>query len=358
MRFGRRNAFTLVELLVVIAIIGVLVGLLLPAVQAAREAARRMQCSNNLKQIGLAIHNYHDTFNATPPLRDFNSEVVTVSSWNSQNFSWMPRILPFIEQTALYEQVDFSLHTWWGGANRPNPVYDIVNPTVVSAFRCPSEPGTGASVWTDPSGTRQAGTNTSIDWAPTNYFASIGPEVTTSWNGAGLGFMDGIRTTPTERPRFRKFRDILDGLSNTLAVAEGVIGHPRQSFNPTGFTGSGYLLTTGTAGDLAATGNNNGCSPTLNADGSTTAARGNSWLWGYHPSQFAFTTLMTPNSKLWDCQQSSNRAMYASRSLHTGGVQTLKADGSVQFVTDSVNFLTWRAMGGIGDKIVVDTENL
>ncbi len=102
---NRREAFTLVELLVVIAIIGVMVGLLLPAVQAAREAARRMSCSNNLKQIGLAIHMYHDAFKAIPPAH-IAPDVALVGT--TKPSSWIVRILPFMEQTAAFEQTDFS----------------------------------------------------------------------------------------------------------------------------------------------------------------------------------------------------------------------------------------------------------
>ncbi len=355
MTVHRRNGFTLVELLVVIAIIGVLVGLLLPAVQAAREAARRMQCSNNLKQIGLSIHNYHDTFNAVPPLRDKNSTIPGVKSWNTQNYSWLPRILPFIEQTSLYNQVDFSLQTWWSSANRPNPVWTIANPTVVAAFRCPSEPGTGASNWTDPTGVQHNGRPTSSSWGPTNYFACVGPDSVAQWNGNGVGFFDGIKTSSSSRARFRKFRDILDGLSNTIAVSEGIIGHPHLRVNAT-VSGSRYKQTTGA--NLNAMASNNGCPQTGTPYTGTTSSRGNSWLWGYTPTNFGFTTLMVPNSNQWDCSQSSNRAMYAARSLHTGGVQTLKGDGSVKFVTDSINFLSWRAIGGIADRVVVNSDDL
>ncbi|MFG0263330.1 MAG: DUF1559 domain-containing protein, partial [Novipirellula sp. JB048] len=81
-------------------------------------------------------------------------------------------------------------------------------------------------------------------------------------------------------------------------------------------------------------------------------------LWGYGPMQYSFSTLMVPNSNLWDCGSSSDRAMYASRSLHPGGVQTLSGDGSVKFVTDSVAFLSWRAAGGIADGVVVNSDDL
>ncbi|MFH1921283.1 MAG: DUF1559 domain-containing protein, partial [Planctomycetota bacterium] len=116
----RRQAFTLVELLVVIAIIGILIALLLPAVQAAREAARRAQCINNAKQLALAMHNYHDVFKVLPA-----SYRGTVPGWTANNMvahSWMQAILPFIEQQPLYDQIDFSLP--YGGGNPGDANYN------------------------------------------------------------------------------------------------------------------------------------------------------------------------------------------------------------------------------------------
>ncbi len=363
MKTKKRHGFTLVELLVVIAIIGVLVGLLLPAVQAAREAARRMQCSNNLKQIGLALHNYHSTYKAVPPLRDRHDKVnPAISDWNTQNYSWSSRILPFIEQPGLYEKIDFSLHAWYAGAQRPNKVYDEVNPTVVQAFRCPTDPGTGASIWFDSTSVRHSGSPSHLAYAPMNYFASTGPDSRLRWNKEGLGFFDAIRSHATSssiKARYRKFRDVLDGLSNTVAVSEGVIGHPRLQANSTMRSTRSYKAqTTGAVGDLIATSTDNGCPMTGNADTNSGRARGMTWLRGYSPNEVAFNTLMVPNSKLWDCGLNSDRNMYATRSLHTGGVQSLMGDGSVKFVTESVDFLTWRAVGGIGDGETIDMDAL
>src|SRR5690349_22458600 len=103
-----RRAFTLVELLVVIAIIGILVALLLPAVQSAREAARRMQCQNNLKQLGLALHNYHDTNQSFPPCMSFDKDVSDISNTPNYRANWVIRILPFCEQQNLYNAFDFT----------------------------------------------------------------------------------------------------------------------------------------------------------------------------------------------------------------------------------------------------------
>ncbi|MHC5541104.1 DUF1559 family PulG-like putative transporter, partial [Singulisphaera rosea] len=139
-----RRGFTLIELLVVIAIIAVLIALLLPAVQAAREAARRIQCTNNLKQIGLGLHNYHQTNDCFPPgfFRQRNSKGALVGN---EDFSTHARMLPFVEQQALYNAANFSIGCY------NDPVVDEVNSTVtqtrVSAFLCPSSPLPTFSLW-------------------------------------------------------------------------------------------------------------------------------------------------------------------------------------------------------------------
>ena len=144
-----RKAFTLVELLVVIAIIGVLVGLLLPAVQAAREAARRMQCSNHLKQIGIAIHNYHDAFRSTPT--HFTTAGTSSGVPTSGFYSWLAMILPFVEQQNLYNSIDFRIaladrSNYGNSGNFTNYTISPSHPnaaaaaTLIPGFLCPSDP--------------------------------------------------------------------------------------------------------------------------------------------------------------------------------------------------------------------------
>ena len=139
----RRVAFTLVELLVVIAIIGILIALLLPAVQAAREAARRSQCTNNLKQLGLALHNYHDTFKKLPPtIHDQPWDWGTTSP--TQKGSWLVRLLPFVEQQSIWDCLDFNGNTEHNSVTASGqPVHEIV----ISGFICPSDDHDG--VWPD-----------------------------------------------------------------------------------------------------------------------------------------------------------------------------------------------------------------
>lgn len=187
-----RRAFTLVELLVVIAIIGILIALLLPAVQAAREAARRSQCSNNLKQIGLAIHNYHDTFRILPP--------AAVNHPSTHGWGWGALILPFTEQAALHDEC---------GIGRGVPIDDRLTEitTVVPGFRCPSDTG--------PKNNSRKWTWERLDTmdpkpATANYVVMSGTEMSPGSNGNGMFYLNsGLG-----------FRDCTDGTSNTIAAGE------------------------------------------------------------------------------------------------------------------------------------------
>jgi len=296
----RRYGFTLVELLVVIAIIGILIALLLPAVQAAREAARRAQCSNNLKQIGLALHNYHDTFKAFPPARVRDTR--HSQSWNSNNTIWAARILANVEQSALHDAIDWTV---WPGWNAPN---DVVRNQVVKGYLCPSDSGDGQVAWTAPDGTRAVGGSPSAALGHTNYVGNIGDSYTIASYASdcdGIFFQMTYRTTGDSGAV--NFASLRDGTSNTLAVSECVIGFPRLRVNST-------------APDPP-TGSDNGCptSGTPYAAG-TWQQRGNSWFRGYEPSSMVFSTVMTPNSPLYDCGLNSGNAALAARSFHPGGV--------------------------------------
>ncbi len=191
------RGFTLVELLVVIAIIGILVALLLPAVQAAREAARRMQCTNNLKQIGLAFHNYHDLQRTFPP------------GWIGRNeFSWGAFVLPNLEQEPLHDQFDF---------RRPltdnvtgNPTNLVLAQTDLPGYRCPSATGPKNKT---PYWQSTGAIGALTDQATANYIGSFGPlQIGPSAYNQAWGFMTRNET--------RRFRDLLDGTSNIMALGE------------------------------------------------------------------------------------------------------------------------------------------
>ncbi|MEZ6121594.1 MAG: DUF1559 domain-containing protein [Planctomycetaceae bacterium] len=197
MSVNKRRAFTLIELLVVIAIIAILIALLLPAVQQAREAARRTQCKNNLKQIGIALHNYHDTHNAFPP------------GWVSSNqFGWQTFLLPHLDQAPLYNQFHFSVPL--ADNVTGSPTNAILAQTILPAYRCPSDTGLDRQTpYWQGTGT----TGVIVDQATSNYPGSFGPVQIGpgTWSNAG-GFM-------TQNSRVR-FRDITDGTSGTFAVGE------------------------------------------------------------------------------------------------------------------------------------------
>jgi prepilin-type N-terminal cleavage/methylation domain-containing protein/prepilin-type processing-associated H-X9-DG protein len=221
----RRAAFTIIELLVVIAIIGVLIALLLPAVQAAREAARRLQCANNLKQIGLALHGYHNAIGSFPP-GNINrgaglcpGAAEPVRSYSTQSGNWMIAILPYIEQRALFDQYDNHY------ANE-SPRNKQVRETIVPVYVCPADRNIGvlAVPATGPA------TLVGAKYAPGSYRAVSG------WSGDGINFLDSemmfdykpawrgpihaVYTSWAWGYKSEKCSDITDGLSNTLLVGE------------------------------------------------------------------------------------------------------------------------------------------
>ncbi|HUG66926.1 MAG TPA: DUF1559 domain-containing protein [Pirellulaceae bacterium] len=341
--------FTLVELLVVIAIIGILVALLLPAVQAAREAARRMQCGNNVKQLGLALHNYHDVYKKFPPIRhrDANHPSGDVT-WNTTNISWLGRILPQIEQTPLADRVNYSLTNWWARANRPNPNWDATG-EVIAAYRCPSDGGNGGAPFVSPvTGTRYIGRTPNNQFGHTNYVACVGYDrsIRTS-NSRGM-FQEARRNWNNRQTgQFLGFADCLDGTSNTFALGEVIIAFPHRSVNS---SKSGANVNNRNV--VLGFQNDNGC-PDGNRNNSSTRQRGNSWFRGYFPASIGFTTLMTPNSRLWDCGNNTGNMMFASRSFHPGGVQIGMMDGSVAFVAETIDFETYAYLGGRSDGVPV-----
>ncbi|MBB03672.1 MAG: DUF1559 domain-containing protein [Rubinisphaera brasiliensis] len=325
----RTRGFTLIELLVVIAIIAILVALLLPAVQQAREAARRSACKNNLKQIGLALHNYHDTHGSFPPGRVRNS-TCGVNSWQTSNITWLARILPQMEQSAIYDSIDFERGCESNGATGANGPHDD-NPggarrQVVAAYRCPSEPGNGGVRWTAPDGTEVSGTAPSNSFASGNYSGCVG--ATSREGGSNPAGIFGTNSNV-------RIRDITDGTSNTVIVGEVIIGFPHLGGNPTGTQPHELCATTG--------------SPNT----SSTRQTGFSWFYGERPNAAWFSANTSPNSELWDCAGNTNYTNFATRSQHKGGAQVCLADGSTRFVSENVDLETWRNAGDKSDAQVL-----
>lgn len=323
LRAHKVRGFTLIELLVVIAIIGVLVGLLLPAVQAAREAARRMRCSNNLKQIGLALHNYESSFNSVPPSMCLNFDGSEYGEWGPQ-----ARLLPYIEQGTLQELIDFS---------RTYKVQPEVVKTRVPVFMCPSEINDRPS---GADGLRQY---------PLNYGANMG-----TWMVFNPITRQGGNGTFLPKSKVQ-FSTVLDGLSNTLAFSE------VKAFQPilkTGGTPPSSIPTD--PSQVAVFGGSN-----FEAENGHTE-----WVEG-RVHQDGFTATFTPNTQVpylsggetFDVDYTSEEegdsnteltyAAVGSRSYHPGVVTCVLMDGSVHTVSETIDLMTWRNLASRNDGNVL-----
>jgi len=316
-------AFTLIELLVVIAIIAILIALLLPAVQQAREAARRTQCKNNLKQIGLALHNYHDVYNVFPPGRVRKTGIA--DAWYTGNIVWSARILAQLEQAPLYNQIDWNQGYGASGTDgNAGTANTLVRAQIIPGYLCPSDPARGGVTWKDPAGTLVTSPALTDAYGRMSYVANGGsgtqdtPLSGVQPNGLfSMGSNIGIR-------------DMTDGTSNTLAVSEGVIGHP-------------YTSATDPAGTPPA------CASGAVATG-LTDQRGHSWFWAYRAGVVMFSTGIGPNwQKAYDCNLASTGIFRAARSYHTGGVHAAMGDGSVRFISENINLPTWQYLGSRSD---------
>jgi prepilin-type N-terminal cleavage/methylation domain-containing protein/prepilin-type processing-associated H-X9-DG protein len=316
MNLKKKQGFTLIELLVVIAIIAILIGLLLPAVQKVREAASKAKCSNNLKQIGTAMHNYQSTFMSLPP----------GDTGNGNNGTWAHYLLPYLEQEALSK-----MYTNLGAQAGGTPSYATtggnltVSQSRIQALVCPSEPNNGLA--------RQS------NFMFHNYAVNYGNTHRTQNKAGRDPFAAAIRPafagapftySGTFPPVAYDFRDITDGLSNSLLAAELLQG---ISILP-----------------------------------ATTEFRGMIW---YGPGA-GFTTFTTPNSTTQDRIQFANYCnnqvlqslpctlgtdwALAARSKHTGGVNVGMLDGGVRFITNSITPLTWSLLGSTKDDLVLPSD--
>jgi prepilin-type N-terminal cleavage/methylation domain-containing protein/prepilin-type processing-associated H-X9-DG protein len=315
---SKRLAFTLIELLVVIAIIAVLVGLLLPAVQKVREAAAREKCANNLKQMALACHSYHDAKGALPPGRDNNS------------FSTQAYILPYIEQSAIYNEINFTVA--YNNAVNAAPMAAIVK-----TYICPSD--------LNPAIPSQ--------WAPNNYRVNQGsallwglPPTATSNVNYGMPAPNG----PFYENSAVRLTDVIDGTSLTAMLSEaceGTFNAGQHSPYNTQYLGQGVGLFPSTQDQAYSMCQGVGYqNPAYNKMFDV----GGPWIYGYH-SNTVYFHVGPPNSL--SCMYPSGRIGTSANSRHTpGGVNVARCDGSVGFVTNGIALSDWRAFGTIfGDEV-------
>ena len=350
----RRQGFTLVELLVVIAIIGILIALLLPAVQAAREAARRAQCSNNLKQFGLALHNYHDTYKTFPAGCGPGVCSGTNCGTDANFLSWeawggIAPLLGFIEQSALYDRID------WTQITSRNPPNLVVRRSRIDAFLCPSDPGSTS--------------NYTTDMGPISYNLSHGP--CSGWDVGG-----GREVGMFDRLFWCRIADIRDGTSNTIAMAEALIGRNLGMWNPSKRDPSYRVCDAGSLRQTPSLGGDNRTFTNSAVDIATINAyyqnclsmydAGSGWE-GQSDEQGRFfvrsnvlwasyiTTLVGPNAgPSCDTDTSvTNMDLKEASSFHPGGVQTLRADGSGSFASETIDQAIWIGLGSIkGGELV------
>ena len=319
---GNRRGFTLIELLVVIAIIAILVALLLPAVQQAREAARRSSCKNNLKQLGLAMHNYHDVNRQFPPAAinltaGPGTENCRHADWGA---TWVLMTLPFIEENAMYDQYNFNERARTGNATSGN---NQITRMRIDTMMCPSHPQNWSLLTQDFTGFEKG-----------NYGANAGA----GWLLEMDDFNNGSKRGPFSvvGQWGAKFRDITDGTSNTVLMSEIITG-------------------VGGGDDKGAWGWCSG--PTFN---------------GRNRCNGSTEYILTPNTeRTTDCshyasnnnsdgvfgkRNNPDRAAdggVAARSYHKGGVQATLADGTVRFISENIDSSIWMNLLAIGDGNVL-----
>ena len=312
----RRGAFTLVELLVVIAIIGILIALLLPAVQAAREAARRSQCSNNLKQIGLGFHNYHDTFKALPALYYFLQS-------GSCGHAALNMILPFIEQNAIYDRLNLE-GTGWVYAD------GTFRTDVIATYQCPSDPGKTDFLFivSPPYPLGKADYAPNIGTQCDNHENCVTLDAGYHPNRPSWGYVAPKPNAIFSPDSATTIGDILDGTSNVALVGEvlGGVGNDARGMWIGAATDIGFYRHDRT--------------PNTSVPDNLRGPSYAHCVLGEYPP----------------CAHLSSANLFhqwhmASRSEHPGGVQVALCDGSVRFVSETVNLFTWQHLGRPQDRV-------
>jgi len=348
-----RKGFTLIELLVVIAIIGVLIALLLPAVQAAREAARRSQCVNNLKQLGLAAHNYHSA-NGSFPLGStmaYNADQPSTGQTTWGVWSAHAMLLPYLEQNPIYQAMNFSL-TCWPGYGYGGYANATAFNTKVQVFLCPSD-GNDSTSWGEP--------------MINNYYGSQGT-TTDPWATNTTGLFSNRKT-------YRE-ATVKDGTSNTIIFTEALVGFDQAGTkwrdSITGVSGANAALYNPViaAGGVVTLDPNvqtalQQCTVAYQGSGPHTWNKG--WRWGpSSPGLTLFNTIVTPNSNQYQwagcrfgcsgCGVDFGNFINAN-SGHPGGVNAAFADGSVHFIKDSIARNSWWSLGTRANGEVLDASS-
>ena len=375
------KGFTLVELLVVIAIIGMLIALLLPAVQAAREAARRMSCTNNLKQFGLGLHNHHSVYDHFPGIGKGGYEFPAGQTVSNHMYSVQSLLLPFMEATQVYATIDYKQALLGGGGPSGatytflNHVYDTIQARI-PCMTCPSDEwhrilidGRYHAVPSD------GGDGVPRATAPGSYVVCSGdgvfPVGTTTFYG---DYEDGpwvlTGTPPNTRKSFMKTNGLFhylscysiaavtDGTSNTMAMSESTIGPGNEIGSNSEVTGLSYatalqnkshrnLIMTGFPDSSIVNCKNYEEIEAKCAAGTGTwsGIRCTSWILGL-PQHSTYTATLPPNSNVPSVTR-MNVGFCGARSYHNGGLNVLLVDGSVRFVSDSIGYSIWRAAATI-----------
>lgn len=361
-----RRGFTLVELLVVIAIIGLLSAILIPAVQSARGAARKMQCSSNLRQIGIAMAGYHDALGGFPLCMTSGGGSDGQGGSLTGHFSWMAMILPFVEQQAVHDQIDFNITM----ADQPNSTFDATisadHPNAAAAstripvYLCPADGYDDTSVLVMGS----------ADPAPDNYAANAGwPSFVTGVDGERPkplkynGLITLVNMQPGEEidwhpNRAIRIRDVTDGLSNTAAVAERLImrGNSLAEIRASDPRLLSYHLTAGSGDERSLLQIAEYSERDQHYSEQHSAFQGRSWISGWTLTAPTYMHVLMPNtiSMHSDDGLDTGDNLITPSSYHSGGVNVLMGDGHVVFVTDAIDQYVWWAMGGRNDGMPVE----